>query len=85
MFPGTANSKSLRTTFYTKAKNEQDPMALAALRKSLKLQPNNLEAILSIAASFTNESYQAHACHALQGRRIISRNHSSACIKIQVT
>ena len=43
-------------------------MALAALRKSLKLQPNNLEAILSIAASFTNESYQAHACHSLQGK-----------------
>ena len=53
---------------YLQAKNEQDPLALAALRKSLKLQPNNLEAILSLAASFTNESYQAHACHALQGK-----------------
>ena len=49
------------------AKNEQDPLALAALRQSLKLEPENLEAILSLAASFTNESYQAHACHALQG------------------
>ena len=50
------------------AKNEQDPLALAALRQSLKLEPKNLEAILSLAASFTNESYQAHACHALQGK-----------------
>ena len=50
------------------AKNEQDPLALAALRQSLKLEPENLEAILSLAASFTNESYQAHACHSLQGK-----------------
>ena len=49
------------------AKNEQDPAALAALKKCLSLEPDNLSAILSLAASFTNESYQAHACIALQG------------------
>ena len=49
------------------AKNEQDPLAIAALNKSLSLDPKNLEAILALAASLTNESNQAHACYALKG------------------
>jgi len=71
----------------TQAKNEQDPAAIAALKRALSLaiEPDGAasasaagdpeaaaladgrsEAIMTLAASLTNESYQAHACHALQ-------------------
>lgn len=49
------------------AKNEQDPSAIAALMQSLRIDPGNCEAIITLAASLTNESMQAHACYALQG------------------
>ena len=49
------------------AKNERDPAAIAALMQSLRLEPKNSEAIISLAASLTNESMQQHACYALQG------------------
>ena len=36
--------------------------------QSLRLKPDNPEAIIALAASLTNESMQAHACYALQGK-----------------
>jgi hypothetical protein len=42
-------------------------MAISALMKAVKADPQNSEAIVSLAASLTNESMQSHACYALLG------------------
>ena len=48
------------------AKNEQDGYAIPALKRALSLDPSNQEAVMALAACYTNESYQAQACRALQ-------------------
>ena len=50
----------------SQAKNEQDIAAISALKESLRLDPKNIDAILALAASLTNESSQADACYALK-------------------
>jgi peroxin-5 len=42
----------------SQAENEKDPNAIAALKRALELNPNNLGCLLSLAISYTNESYQ---------------------------
>lgn len=44
----------------------QDPAAIAALRRAVKLDPADTGALINLAVSYTNESYQAQACAALK-------------------
>ena len=48
------------------AENEQDPGAILAYKRCLALEPTNLIAIMGLAVSYTNESYQLQACQALE-------------------
>lgn len=52
------NAEAWKLLGTSQAENEKDPNAIAALKKSLELAPTDLHTLISLAISYTNESYQ---------------------------
>ncbi|RKF54812.1 Peroxisomal targeting signal receptor [Erysiphe neolycopersici] len=48
------------------AQNEKETPAIRALEKALKLDPANLNALMSLAVSYTNEGYDSMTYHTLE-------------------
>ncbi|CAK1545194.1 unnamed protein product [Leptosia nina] len=63
----------------TQAENEQDPLAITALKKSLSIDPRQLEAYITLAAAYTNENMPKFAYLALTNWLKTSPKYSDLC------
>lgn len=57
----TENAEAWELLGVSQAENEKDPNAIVALKKALELNNLNLKVLMSLAISYTNESYQNQA------------------------
>ncbi|CAG9783928.1 unnamed protein product [Diatraea saccharalis] len=63
----------------TQAENEQDPAAITALKKSLEIDPRQLEAYITLAAAYTNENMPKFAYTSLLDWLKASPKYSDLC------
>lgn len=59
------------------AENEQDELAIAALKRCIQLDKSNLDARLLLSVSYANESKQRHACKMLREWLLINPKFSN--------
>jgi peroxin-5 len=62
----STNSKTWEQLGRKQQENENDFAAIAALRKAVELDPQNLDALLYLSVSYTNENYSSEAYDTLQ-------------------
>ncbi len=59
------NGAAWRSLGQAHAQNDKDDRAIAALRRALKIAPNDMDALMSLGVSYTNEMYRDEALGAL--------------------